>query len=106
MLKPIAYFAIVASVFLAEESVISSYRRTGTVDSISIDKSMIEEMSDAFSDMEWEDLSQNSISTIVEITEKILSVAVNPIVDYGRDICDEAKQMAREADSNTNEGRK
>lgn len=105
MFKPVAYFAIIASLFLAEESVISSYQRTGSVDGIQINKSMIEEMSDAVSDINWEDLSQNSIQTVVGITEKILSAAVNPIVEYGRSICDEATQMARETNKDMNKGR-
>lgn len=105
MFKPVAYFAIIASLFLAEESVISSYQCTGSVDGIQINKSMIEEMSDAVSDINWEDLSQNSIQTVVGITEKILSVAVNPIVEYGRSICDEATQMARETNNDMNKGR-
>ena len=99
MFKPVAYFAIIASLFLAEESVISSYQRTGSVDGIQINKSMIEEMSDAVSDINWEDLGQNSIQTVVDIT------AVNPIVEYGRSICDEATQMARETNNDMNKGR-
>jgi len=96
MIRPIAYFAIIASLFLAEENIISSYSNSGHVNGVHIDKGMIEEMTGAFQNLNWEDLSQNSIHTIVEITEKVLSAAVAPIVNYGRDICDEAMQMSNQ----------
>lgn len=93
-MRTITLLAILAFIYLAEESIVSDYNRYGKVSSIHVDKEMLQQMSDAIEKIDIDDLQTNSITTVVTAVEDVSNAAAKPVITYSKDIIDLSNQMA------------
>jgi len=91
--------AVLAFIYLAEESIISDYNRYGKVSNVHVDKEMLQQMSDAIENIDIDDLKTNSITTVVTAVEDVSNAAAKPVINYSRDIIDLSNQMATVANN-------
>ena len=90
------YIFIVAFIFLAEENIISNYRRYGTVNDVSVNSEMLEKMEGVIENIDEEDLKEHTFRTVYTAMSDIFNIALSSIKEYGKEICDISKELPKD----------
>lgn len=94
-MKTLSSLAVIAFLFLAEDSIVSDLSQFGDVHSIHVDQNFADALADAVSDINVDSLNVNDLTHVVTAANQIVNVSVEPIKKYGRDICQYANEMAQ-----------